>query len=49
MTCFVPDEAKEGGSYRTITGTMQHFIAVNRVLVVGDGLTIARRVVTVWM
>lgn len=41
VTYFVPDAVKEGGSYRTFTGTVRRIDPVDRVLILGDGQTIA--------
>ena len=37
LTYFVPDEAKEGGSYRTVTGRIRQIDAVNRTVKIEDG------------
>ena len=37
LTYFVPDEAKEGGSYRTVTGRVRQLDGVNRTVKIEDG------------
>ena len=40
ITCFVPDERKSGGAYRTVTGKVEKISAADRTIVLTDGATI---------
>ncbi len=37
FTCFIPDEHKDGGAYRTVTGTVKKIDEFQRVIVLTDG------------
>lgn len=40
VTCFVPDERKSGGAYRTVTGKVEKISAAARTIVMTDGRAI---------
>ncbi len=40
ITCFVPDERKSGGAYRTLTGRVERISAADRTIVLTNGDTI---------
>ncbi|MCD8322453.1 MAG: YolD-like family protein [Oscillospiraceae bacterium] len=40
ITYFVPDERKEGGAYRTVTGTAKRIDTHQRAVMLADGTTI---------
>lgn len=40
LTCFVPDEQKEGGQYITLTGRIRRIDETNRQILLTDGTTI---------
>lgn len=48
ITCFLPDDKKEGGSYRTFSGTIRKIDAYGHKLILEDG-TVLPMEQTVWI